>query len=60
MHPVDWSERADPWGGRQPRYERLLYRGPCRFFAQTLLPSGRRLAVRLASVSVEMRPKLRP
>jgi hypothetical protein len=46
--PVEPPEPSCPWGGRQPRYETLLYRGPGRFFAQTQLPSGRRIAVRLA------------
>jgi hypothetical protein len=46
--PVQRSSGDDPWCGRQPRYEKLLYRGPGRFFAQTRLPSGRRVAVRLA------------
>jgi hypothetical protein len=37
----------DSWRGRQPKYEKLVMRGPDRFFLATKLPSGRRLLVRL-------------
>jgi hypothetical protein len=54
---VDWSGPHGPWRYAQPRYEKLLYRGPGRFFAQTRLPSGRRIAVRLACVTLDIQPQ---
>ena len=57
---VDWTEPDDPWRGAQPHYEKLLFRGPGRFFAETRLPSGRRIAVRLAAVDLDIRPQRPP
>ena len=48
-----WFEKPppeDPWGGRQPRYHKLVMRGPGRFFLATTLPAGRRILVRLGRV----------
>jgi hypothetical protein len=40
-------EPDDPWGGRQPKYEKLVRRHPQRFELVTTLPSGERIAVPL-------------
>jgi hypothetical protein len=40
-------EPVDPWRGRQPRYEKLVYRGPKQFAMATKLPSGKPIFVQL-------------
>jgi hypothetical protein len=49
-------EPSGPWRWHQPRYEKLVYRGPGRFFLVAPLPSGRRIGARLASVSIDFDP----
>jgi hypothetical protein len=41
-------ESDDPWRGVQPRYERIVMRGPRHFELVTKLPSGESISVRLA------------
>jgi hypothetical protein len=41
----------DPWGGRQPRYEKLVMIAPSGFALTARLPSGERIDVPLARVS---------
>jgi hypothetical protein len=41
----------DPWRGIQPRYERIVMRGPGHFELVTKLPSGEPVSVRLAPFS---------
>ncbi|HYZ28591.1 MAG TPA: hypothetical protein VE570_05995, partial [Thermoleophilaceae bacterium] len=48
---VERQETDDPWGGRQPKYGKLVARGPDRFFLATSLPSGGRILVRLGRVA---------
>jgi hypothetical protein len=43
MRPTD-----DPWRGLQPRYEKIVMRGPRHFELVTKLPSGEPISVRLA------------
>jgi hypothetical protein len=45
---VGRREPDDPWQGRQPRYERIVMRGPRHFELVTKLPSGEPVSVRLA------------
>jgi hypothetical protein len=45
-------ESDDPWRGVQPRYERIVMRGPRHFELVTKLPSGEPISVRLAPFSV--------
>ena len=52
-------ESDDPWRGRQPKYEKLVMRGPDRFFAATRLPSGRRIMVRLGRFDGDPNPVVR-
>jgi hypothetical protein len=40
-------ESDDPWRGRQPKYERLVMKGPRSFGMTTRLPSGEPIFVRL-------------
>jgi hypothetical protein len=47
---VIWRESDDPWNGRQPRYEKLVYRAPRSFLLVTTLPSGQPIEVPLARV----------
>jgi len=44
---IEWREPDDPWKGRQPRYEKLLYRAPHSFLLVTKLPSGAPIEVKL-------------
>jgi len=46
----------DPWHGKQPKYEKLVYRGPGLFFAMTRLPSGEPTAVQLGPVTARFSP----
>jgi hypothetical protein len=45
--PVIWRESEDPWKGRQPRYEKLVYRAPRSFSLVTKLPTGQPIEVPL-------------
>jgi hypothetical protein len=45
---VGRRDADDPWQGRQPRYERILMRGPRHFELVTKLPTGEPVSVRLA------------
>jgi hypothetical protein len=51
---ASWSlerrEPDDPWRGRQPRYEKLVYHPPRSFFLITRLPSDAPIEVRLRRV----------
>jgi hypothetical protein len=49
-------ECEDPWHGKQPKYEKLVYRGPGQFFAMTRLPSGEPTAVQLGGMTVPLSP----
>jgi hypothetical protein len=44
---IDVSESDDPWGGRQPHYERIVKIAPGRFGLVTRLPSGEPITVPL-------------
>lgn len=46
----------DPWRGKQPKYEKLVYRGPGQFFALTRLPSGEPAAVQFGRMTVRFAP----
>jgi hypothetical protein len=46
----------DPWHGKQPKYEKLVYRGPGLFFAMTRLPSGEPTAVQLGPMTARFSP----
>jgi hypothetical protein len=46
-----------PWGGRQPRYTKLMRRGPREFYLVAPLPSGRLVEVRLGQISCRERPQ---
>jgi hypothetical protein len=52
---LERREAADPWSGRQPRYERLVSDGPDRFFVETRLRSGEPVRVQLGSLSARRR-----
>jgi hypothetical protein len=45
---VKFEPRDDPWRGVQPRYERIVMRGPRHFELVTKLPSGEPVSVRLS------------
>lgn len=45
-------ESEDPWRGKQPKYEKLVYAGRERFLAITKLPSGKRIAVQLGRLTL--------
>jgi hypothetical protein len=45
---VKFERRDDPWRGVQPRYERIVMRGPRHFELVTKLPTGEPVSVRLA------------
>jgi hypothetical protein len=45
---LEQRDSDDPWRGVQPRYERIVMRGPGHFELVTKLPSGQPVAVRLA------------
>ena len=47
-----FGESDDPWRGVQPRYKKLVHRGPREFYLTTSLPSGKPIEVRLAPMSV--------
>jgi hypothetical protein len=47
MVSFERHEPADPWEGRQPKYEKIVRRGPRRFELHTKLPSGEPIAVRI-------------
>jgi hypothetical protein len=49
----DYERRPsrDPWGGRQPRYTKLMRRGSREFYLVASLPSGRLVEVRLGQMS---------
>jgi hypothetical protein len=44
-------EPADPWSGRQPRFEGLVSERPDRFFLLARLPSGKPVRMQLRQVS---------
>jgi hypothetical protein len=48
-------EPKDSWGGRQPRYTKLMRRGPRGFYLVAPLPSGRLVEVRFGHVSFRER-----
>jgi hypothetical protein len=56
---ASWSlerrEPDDPWRGRQPRYEKLVYHPPRSFFLITRLPSDAPIGVRLRRVYLQQR-----
>jgi hypothetical protein len=50
-HSMGEDERREPdepWRGRQPKYEGLVFRRPKRVFLRTPLPAGWPIAVRLS------------
>lgn len=47
-------EPPDAWGGRQPKYENLVMRGPSSFFLRAALPSGEPGLVPLGPLPAEM------
>lgn len=42
---------GDPWHGRQPRYDKLVRRGPTGYAMVTRLPSGQRVDVPLGRLT---------
>jgi hypothetical protein len=48
-------ESEDPWRGRQPKYEKLVMRGPRRFALTTRLPTGESIDVPLGRLTFEIR-----
>jgi hypothetical protein len=46
----------DPWGGRQPRFERLEFDGQRGFFLVGQLVSGEPVRLQLTSASYQQRP----
>jgi len=58
---IEFREPDDQWGGRQPKFESLVMRGPRRFALTVRLLSGERVDVPLtAGLTVEMRPERPP
>jgi hypothetical protein len=37
---IEWRESDDPWRGLQPKYEKLVRRGPSHFALVTKSPAG--------------------
>ena len=52
---IDWRAPEDPWKGRQPRYEKLLYRPPRSFLLVTKLPSGTPIEAKLERFELQQR-----
>jgi hypothetical protein len=48
MYRFEMRDPADPWGGRQPKFEKLVHRGRNRFEMVGRLHSGKRIVVRLS------------
>jgi hypothetical protein len=53
-------EPEDPWGWHQPKYEKLVMRGPHRFALTARLPSGESVDRPLGRFTSEMREDLPP
>jgi hypothetical protein len=51
-----FHQSGDPGPGVQPRYKKLVHRGPHEFYLTTTLPSGKPIEVRLAPLSVHQEP----
>jgi hypothetical protein len=51
----EMRESDDPWRGLQPRYERIVRRGPDRFELVTKLPTGEPISVRLGQFTAPPR-----
>jgi hypothetical protein len=52
---VTTRESDDPWRGRQPKYEKLVMKGPGNFGRTTQLPSGEPIFVPLGPLRFEIR-----
>ena len=44
---IEIREPVDPWRGRQPRFEKLVFRAPARFELVGRLSTGEPISVRL-------------
>jgi hypothetical protein len=53
---ADPSKDPSPWGPHQPKFERLEYAGPRRFYLVGRLASGEPIRVRLTSARYEQLP----
>jgi hypothetical protein len=52
MVSFERREPADPWGGRQPKYDKIVRRGPRCFELVTKLPSDEPISVRIGRLSI--------
>ena len=52
---IDWRDSEDPWRGRQPKYDRLVRRGPDDFALVTTSPAGTTVFVRLGPIEFQDR-----
>jgi hypothetical protein len=56
-HFPENPEPPAPWTRSQPKFERLEYEGPRRFFLVGRLPSGEPLRIRLCAGSYETKSR---
>jgi hypothetical protein len=58
---MTWIEGDDPppcpWGGVQPKFERLEYEGPRRFFLVGKLASNEPIRIRLCAGRYQQQPE---